>query len=80
MIVIEVGGNSEAVPEGKNGRMIAPGDGRALRGALTELHTDLPGTLKMAKASGALGEERFSLKRLCSARSALYFSPCGVVR
>jgi glycosyltransferase involved in cell wall biosynthesis len=58
-IVTEVGGNVEAVEDGRNGLVVPPHDAAALAAAITRLHDDPP-------MRRAMGEE--------SARRSSYFS------
>ena len=74
MIVSDVGGNSEAVVDGDNGRVIPPRDVEAFRRALIAIYSDPAARVKMGQRSRQLVEEKFTLQRMCKEHEALYLS------
>jgi glycosyltransferase involved in cell wall biosynthesis len=73
-VVMDVGGNAEAVVDGHTGYVVPPGDGPGFKAALTRLLRD--GELR--KKLGAAGKKRaftlFNPKRLAAEYEALYRS------
>jgi glycosyltransferase involved in cell wall biosynthesis len=74
IVVTNVGGNAEAVVDGKNGWVIAPRDVRALSAAIKRLHDDPELRRSMGQASRRLAQERFSLEAMCRQHEELYAS------
>ena len=74
MIVTDVGGNSEAVVDGDNGRVIPPRNVEAFRRALIAIYSDPAARVKMGQRSRQLVEEKFTLQRMCTEHEALYTS------
>lgn len=72
MIVTDVGGNAEAVADGENGVVIAPGDSAALTAAVIRIHADAGARAGMGAASRRRVEELFSLEQMCSRHAQLY--------
>jgi glycosyltransferase involved in cell wall biosynthesis len=77
MIVTDVGGNAEAVADGVNGVVIAPGDATALAAALLRLYRDPALRAAMGAASRARVEASFSIEQMCEAHARLYRSLLG---
>lgn len=77
VIVTDVGGNAEAVLEGENGHVIAPGDQEALCRALVAMHADPAKRSAMGRRSRALVEEKFSLEQMCRLHERLYRELCA---
>lgn len=76
MIVSDVGGNAEAVIDGQNGFVIAPGDAQGFCRALIHLCGDPERRAVMGRKSRQLGEENFSLERMCSEHVTFYRALC----
>jgi glycosyltransferase involved in cell wall biosynthesis len=74
LIVTNVGGNAEAVVDGTNGWVIAPGNAVALCEALVTLFRDRARAAAMGCASRTRAEDRFSLQRMCAEHAKLYLS------
>lgn len=72
MIVTDVGGNAEAVIDGVNGAVIAPGDAAALAAALLRIHADARLRAGQGAASRRRVEEAFSIEQMCAAHASLY--------
>lgn len=77
MIVSDVGGNAEAVVDGQNGFVIAPGDANGLCDALVNLYVNPEHRLLMGRKSRQIVEEKFSLVRMCNEHEAFYRALCG---
>jgi glycosyltransferase involved in cell wall biosynthesis len=77
MIVSDVGGNAEAVIDGKTGCVIPPRDSAKLRDALTALYRDRARAESMGRAARIRVQERFSLQRMCAEHERLYLSLCA---
>jgi glycosyltransferase involved in cell wall biosynthesis len=71
-VASRVGGIVDAVEEGSTGMLIAPGDARALAGALVRLGADAPGRNAMGAAARALAVERFSMATMARRTVELY--------
>jgi glycosyltransferase involved in cell wall biosynthesis len=72
MIVTDVGGNAEAVIDGVNGAVIAPGDSAALAAALLRIHADARLRAAQGAASRRRVEDAFSIEQMCAAHARLY--------
>ncbi len=72
MIVTDVGGNAEAVADGVNGAVIAPGDSAALATALLRICGDAGLRAQLGAASRRRVEEAFSIEQMCAAHAGLY--------
>ncbi len=72
MIVTDVGGNAEAVVDGVNGAVIAPGDSAALAAALLRIYGDAGLRAAQSAASRRRVEEAFSIEQMCAAHARLY--------
>ena len=72
MVVTDVGGNAEAVINGVNGMVIAPGDSAALGAALLRIHANADHRATMGLASRRRVEESFSIEQMCRAHAQLY--------
>ncbi|MGI8945371.1 MAG: glycosyltransferase [Thermoleophilaceae bacterium] len=66
------GGVTEIVSDGRTGRLVAPGDHRALAAALRGLADDRAGAAAMGAAGRALVSERFGLARMLAELQELY--------
>ena len=67
IVTTDTPGCRETVTDGENGRLIAPRDEQALEGALASL-LEAPGQVgPMSRASRALAEERFDVRRVNAA-------------
>ena len=76
MIVEGIGGNAEAVINGKNGFVIPPSDADALCAALVRLHGDTTTRLEMGRWSRRLVEEKYDLHDMLERHRRLYLSVC----
>jgi glycosyltransferase involved in cell wall biosynthesis len=74
VIVTNIGGNKEAVADGENGFVIAPGDQRALLARLRTLHDDDSARQQMARESRQRVERLFSLQAMVQRHADLYQS------
>jgi glycosyltransferase involved in cell wall biosynthesis len=72
MIVTDVGGNAEAVVDGVNGAVIAPGDSAALAAALLRIYGDAGLRAAQSAASRRRVEQAFSIEQMCAAHARLY--------
>ncbi len=72
VIVTDIGGNKEAVAEGENGFVIAPGDRAALAKHLMHLHDDAGARARMSLASRRRVEQLFSLQSMIDRHAELY--------
>lgn len=77
VVVTAVGGNVEAIEDGKSGRTIAPLDAAALARTVAELHAYPSGRAALGAAARRRIEERFSLERMCAEHARLYRSVCS---
>lgn len=77
MVVSNVGGNAEAVVEGRNGFLVPLNDAGALARALVALHADPTRRSAMGRESRRLVEERFSLESMWRSHEALYRALCS---
>lgn len=76
LIVSDIGGNAEAVTDGRNGFVIAPNDIDALRQALIFLHANPCKRANMGRESRQRVEQEFSLELMWSRHEKLYRSLC----
>jgi glycosyltransferase involved in cell wall biosynthesis len=76
LVVTDVGGNVEAVVDGRNGIVIPPNDAGALARAIVAMHADRDRRQAMGRESRRLAEERFSLERMWRSHEDLYRSLC----
>lgn len=67
-----VGGIPEIVEDGITGRLVPPGDDRALAAAIEELLDDAQRAAEMARRAALRVEERFTVARMCEAYASLY--------
>ncbi|MBK7665075.1 MAG: glycosyltransferase [Sterolibacteriaceae bacterium] len=74
LVVSDIGGNAEAVIDGRNGFVIPPNDVAALTEALVALHADPLRRREMGHESRRLVEERFSLEQMWRTHADLYRS------
>lgn len=74
VVATDVGGNAEAILEGRTGRVIAASDAAALARALIDLHADAQVRTAFGAAARRRIEERFSLEQMCAAHAGLYCS------
>jgi glycosyltransferase involved in cell wall biosynthesis len=72
VIVTDIGGNKEAVAEGENGFVIAPGDRAALVRHLMTLRDDATSRARMGTASRRRVEQLFSLPSMIDRHAELY--------
>jgi len=77
VIVTDIGGNKEAVAEGENGFVIAPGDRAALARHLLNLRDDPASRARMGAASRRRVEQLFSLPGMIERHAGLYTSLVG---
>ena len=70
----DIGGNAEAIVEGRTGHVIASSDTAALARVLVDLHSDADARATMGTAARKRIEERFSLEQMCAAHASLYRS------
>jgi glycosyltransferase involved in cell wall biosynthesis len=77
LVVSHIGGNSEAVINGRNGIVIPPNDPGALARALIAMHADPVRRRAMGRESRRLVEEQFSLDRMWRIYEELYRSLCN---
>jgi glycosyltransferase involved in cell wall biosynthesis len=66
------GGVVEMLHDGETGRLVAPGDPRALAGALRELADDPSARARLGAAAAADVRERFSRERMLTAIQRMY--------
>lgn len=72
VVCTAAGGNAELVEDGVTGRLVAPGDARAVAGHLLQL-ADSPGLLRRLGTNGRrVVEERFSVEKMVASTVALY--------
>ena len=64
IVATDVGGVSEAVSDGVNGRLVPPGDPESLAKAMVELLSDPNKAREMGENSRALAEEKFHLAKI----------------
>lgn len=76
LVVSDIGGNAEAVINGRNGIVIPPNDHCALARALVVMHADPVKRRAMGRDSRRLVEEQFSLDRMWHSYEELYHSLC----
>ena len=76
LIVSDVGGNAEAVIDGRNGIVIPPNDADALARALVAMHDDPFRRRAMGCESRRLVEEQFSIERMWRSHEELYRLLC----
>jgi len=72
VIATAVGGNPEIVADGKSGRLVPPGDARALADAIQRTWADRQGAFAMGRAARRRVVESFSLDRMVSDYVGLY--------
>jgi glycosyltransferase involved in cell wall biosynthesis len=71
IVATAVGGHGDAVTDGENGRLVAPGDSRALAEALASVLADEDRRRALERASLA-ASEKFRLSSLASSLESLY--------
>lgn len=74
LVVSDIGGNAEAVIDGRNGFVIPPNDVTALADALVALYAEPSRRREMGHESRRLVEERFSLEQMWHSHTDLYRS------
>jgi len=72
IVATDVGGVSEAVSDGVNGRLVPPGDPKSLAQAIVELLSDPNRAREMGESSRALAEEKFHLARIAYELARFY--------
>jgi glycosyltransferase involved in cell wall biosynthesis len=72
VVASALGGLPEIISDGRTGRLVAPGDPRALAGALAELAADPDARRRLGTAAAADVSARFSPGRMLEAVQALY--------
>ena len=72
VVASRVGGVSEAVLDGVNGRLVEPGDPEELAGILAELLADPDRLIELGRAGRRIAEERFSVDRMVRQTAELY--------
>ena len=72
VVATDVGGVSEVVRHGETGRLVPPGDPRAMAAAVVDLLADTPRRAAMGKAARADAMERFRPEPVVSRVEALY--------
>jgi glycosyltransferase involved in cell wall biosynthesis len=69
-----IGGIVDAVDDGRTGMLVAPGDARALAGALAHFGAEAPARIAMGAAARAMAVERFSMATMARRTVELYRS------
>lgn len=71
-VATRVGGTPEALADGVSGLLVAPGDSRALAGAIARVLDDRPLAARLGQAARRVIEERFSVDRMVRSTEQLY--------
>jgi glycosyltransferase involved in cell wall biosynthesis len=72
VIATDVGGNAELVRDGETGRLLPPGDGRAVARAMVELAGDPPRAEEMGAAGRRLQREHFTGEQMVDGYRAAF--------
>jgi glycosyltransferase involved in cell wall biosynthesis len=72
VVATAVGGTPEAIEEGVNGRVVAPGDEEGLASAIGDLLADEHARARYGRAGRAAYESRFVVSRMVDDTEALY--------
>jgi glycosyltransferase involved in cell wall biosynthesis len=75
VVATDVGGNAEALGDGKGGRMVAPGDPEAIAAALAELAADRAQLAEMGRANRQRVERVFTLEASAARLADWYRRP-----
>jgi glycosyltransferase involved in cell wall biosynthesis len=76
-VVTDVGGNAEAVDDGVNGCVVAPGDAGALRDKLSVLLKDERLRAEMGAAGRRVAIAKFGVDRMVDETAGMYKGVCG---
>ena len=72
VVATRVGGTPEALVDGGNGLLVAPGDSRAIASAVARLLDDRALAARLGRAARACIEDRFSVERMVRSTERLY--------
>jgi glycosyltransferase involved in cell wall biosynthesis len=72
VVATDVGGNREIVRDGETGRLVPPGDARALAAAVLDLLRDPEAARRLGEAGAALVRERFTVDHMVEGTIRVY--------
>src|SRR5882672_4598900 len=76
VVASTVGGSPELIRDGENGRLVPPGDSRALADAILALLREPERARAMARAGQAMVQERYTIDATMARTTAVY---CGIL-